>query len=120
MLQVQTKVTGDKEVMRKLQILSEKCDGKVEDIIRNTTIKVEGEAKKDCPVLTGRLRSSITHKLINKRKEHTGQVGTNVIYAPFVEFGTQKRKAKPYLFPALKTGNNYLKQKLTSEIKKIK
>lgn len=46
----------------------------------------EGYAKPLCPVITGNLRNSITHKV----DEHAGAVyiGTNVEYAPYVELGT--------------------------------
>lgn len=47
-------------------------------------------------VITGRLLNSITHKV----EGDAVYIGTNVEYAPFVEFGTSKRKAKPYLKPA--------------------
>lgn len=45
---------------------------------------VENDAKKKCPVDTGQLRASITHEI----EGQTGIVGTNVEYAPYVEYGT--------------------------------
>ena len=59
--------------------------------------KAESYAKKLCPVDTGRLRNSITHQQYD---EHTEVIGTNVEYAPYVELGTHKQKAQPYLRPA--------------------
>ena len=59
--------------------------------------KAESYAKKLCPVDTGRLRNSITHQQYD---EHTEVVGSNVSYAPFVELGTHKQKAQPFLRPA--------------------
>ena len=44
----------------------------------------ETYAKKACPVDTGRLKNSITHKMDGK---DTVYVGTNVEYAPYVELG---------------------------------
>ena len=58
---------------------------------------VEGKAKELCPVRTGRLRASINSRVSGKDV----MVGTNVIYAPHVEFGTSRQRAKPYLRPAL-------------------
>jgi HK97 gp10 family phage protein len=46
----------------------------------------EGYAKKAAPVDTGNLRNSISHKV----QKDTMFVGTNVEYAPYVEFGTGK------------------------------
>ena len=59
--------------------------------------KAESYAKKACPVDTGRLRNSITHAQMD---ENTEVIGTNVEYAPFVELGTAKMKARPFLRPA--------------------
>ena len=39
-----------------------------------------------CPVDTGNLRGSITHKV--KKGEKAAYIGTNVEYAPYVELGT--------------------------------
>lgn len=71
---------------------------KVDNIARTAALMVESEAKKLCPVDTGRLRASITTEKIGKAAY---AVGTNVEYAPYVEFGTRKMRAQPYLRPAL-------------------
>lgn len=57
----------------------------------------EGFAKDLCPVKTGRLRASITHKVLDER---TAIIGTNVKYAPYVEMGTRRMAARPFLRPA--------------------
>ena len=46
---------------------------------------------------TGRLRNSLTHAT----DEDAAYIGTNVEYAPYVELGTYKMKARPYLEPAV-------------------
>ena len=56
----------------------------------------EGYAKRLCPVDTGRLRNSITHTY----DEEGVYIGTNVEYAPYVELGTSRMKARPFLKPA--------------------
>ena len=57
----------------------------------------EGHAKDYCPVDTGRLRNSIS----NTHDDDSAYIGSNVEYAAYVELGTSKRKAKPYLKPAV-------------------
>lgn len=59
----------------------------------------EGYAKKQCPVDTGRLRNSITHRVFNGGEKYV-IVGTNVEYGKYVELGTSRQKAQPYLRPA--------------------
>lgn len=60
-------------------------------------LQAENYAKMECPVDTGRLRNSITHAQLDNRTE---VIGTNVEYAAYVELGTQKTAAQPYLKPA--------------------
>lgn len=61
--------------------------------------EAEGYAKDLCPVDTGRLRNSITHQV------DTGgdavYIGTNVEYGPYVELGTYRQAAQPFLKPAV-------------------
>ena len=57
----------------------------------------EGYAKRLCPVDTGRLRNSITHAM---EGSEAVVIGTNVEYGPYVELGTSRQKAQPFLRPA--------------------
>jgi HK97 gp10 family phage protein len=57
----------------------------------------ESYAKEACPVDTGRLRNSITHAQTGEREE---TIGSGVEYAPFVELGTTRMSARPFLGPA--------------------
>lgn len=50
--------------------------------------EAEGYAKDETPVDTGRLRNSITHEVIPQ--EDAVYIGTNVEYAPYVEYGEYK------------------------------
>lgn len=59
-------------------------------------LQAEGYAKDLCPVDTGNLRNSITHTSDGK----AAYIGTNVEYAPYVELGTRRMAAQPYLKPA--------------------
>lgn len=55
--------------------------------------RAEGYAKKDCPVDTGRLRNSIS----NKVQDDAVYIGTNVEYAPYIEFGHHDYPAQHFL-----------------------
>lgn len=65
-------------------------------------LDVQNRARQLCPVDTGRLRSSVNSSGL--KRDGRGvyvEVGTNVEYAPYVEFGTRYQRAQPYLRPAL-------------------
>lgn len=49
------------------------------------------------PVRTGNLRRSIENKPVGN---HSQEIGTDVEYAVYVELGTRKMRAQPYLRPA--------------------
>lgn len=57
-------------------------------------------AKRMCPVDTGRLRSSIAEELRTDGRDLSEIVGTDVEYAPYVELGTRRMRAQPFLRPA--------------------
>jgi HK97 gp10 family phage protein len=90
------------------------------DAAQKVLLYAEGQAKKDCPVDTGRLRSSITHGITDiKGDVIIGQVGTNVEYAEHVEFGTSKMQAQPYLRPAVDKALNKAPAIFEAELKKV-
>lgn len=73
----------------------------VQRALEEIGLLAEGYAKKLCPVDTGRLRNSITHDVwYGGIGGNAVYVGTNVEYAPYVELGTRKQRAQPYLRPA--------------------
>lgn len=66
--------------------------------VRKAALDIEAGAKQIVPVDTGALKNSI--QTVN-RGALSARVQTGVEYAPFVEYGTRRRTAKPYLRPAV-------------------
>lgn len=107
--------------------------------LQNACILVENEARKNAPANTGELRRSITHRL---KSDTVGVVGTNLSYAPYVEYGTgifssqgngrqdpwsyqdakgqwhttSGMKPQPFLHPALENNIEQIKQQIGKEI----
>lgn len=78
--------TLDGEALRKALATG---DGPVGKAMLRLVLKAEASAKRRCPVDTGRLRSSINHRVEQEGDNIVGIIGTNVEYAPHVEFGTR-------------------------------
>lgn len=75
---------------------------RAEAAVLEAALYVEEQAKLACPVDTGNLRRSITTAMPTVTAGGAStSVGTNVHYAPFVEFGTRHMQAQPYMGPAL-------------------
>jgi len=78
-------------------IITEELGKAVTDLV----LIVEAEAKRLCPVDTGKLRASITPVI---ESWAAGFVGTNTSYAPHVEYGTRNAPAQAFLEPAFLEG----------------
>lgn len=61
-------------------------------------------------VRTGRLRNSITYGV--DTEEPAVYIGSNVEYAPYVELGTSKMTARPFLKPAVENYGEQYKELL--------
>ena len=113
----------------------DKLERAVERALVECGIVAEGHAKMKCPVDTGRLRGSIVYATSTSRSEGQSpaepgdytpkgtppkgevHIGTNVEYGPFVELGTSKRKAKPFLRPAIENHKSEYKRLIESELR---
>lgn len=73
-------------------------DSAVGAALEEIGLLAENYAAKKCPVDTGNLRASITHEV--DAGGNAVYIGTNVEYAPYVELGTSRQKAQPFLRPA--------------------
>jgi HK97 gp10 family phage protein len=71
----------------------------VEDLLN----MARDEARKRCPVDTGRLRNGIEIDVDTggAHSDVTGILFDDVDYAPFVEFGTRYMRAQPFLRPGM-------------------
>ena len=68
-------------------------DGVVKRELADTASDIEEEAKANCPVDTGRLKSSIKADVQGLE----ANIGSDVEYAHFVHDGTYKMAARPFL-----------------------
>lgn len=77
--------------------IKEELDKKIARALEAVGAAAETYAKELCPVDTGHLRDSITHSV----DDNTVYLGSDVEYAPYVEFGTYKQKPQPFMGPAM-------------------
>ena len=86
----------------------------VDRALEEIGLAAEGYAKRACPVDTGNLRNSITHAV--ESGEDAVYVGTNVEYAPYVEMGTRRTAAQPFLRPAATEHGDQYRQVLKNAL----
>ena len=124
-------------ISHKIEVIQVK-DEAVVKALETIGLVAERYAKELCPTDTSRLKNSISHQV----DDETVYVGTNVEYAPYVEFGTGKfaeggggrptpwsyqddkgnwhttngMKPQPYLKPAIENHLDEYKQYLKDEL----
>lgn len=134
--------------LRKFFKTMEKVEGKLKrDVINEvnaTSLEIATDAKRSAPVDEGRLRSSIG--ILRSRPDGLGTViGTNVTYAPVVEFGSRAHeiriknksvltngkvffgksvnhpgtKPQPFLYPAYEKGKKNMISRLTRLLRSL-
>jgi len=83
-------VRGLREAQRKVEKIVKDLVGEpMLNAMRDATLMVQRDAKINAPVDTGRLRASITPGVRMAGDVVIGVVGSNVKYAPYMEFGTR-------------------------------
>ena len=100
------------DVINSLARSVEKAIKAAEKELQLTALEIERDAKLNAPVDTGMLRASITSTGSGSEYE----IGTNLEYAPFVEFGTRYMAAQPFLFPAFEKGVKDLKKNINKAV----
>lgn len=145
MVKVSAEVKGIEKLWRKVERMEFRSASSLEKALAKAGLKVSSDAKKNLTenksVDTGLLRASIhISRLQNTGKKVGVAVGTNVEYAPFVEFGTGQRGAssnknsedavsfdqktvgqvaKPFLWPALRTNRKAINEFVAEEMAKL-
>lgn len=103
--------------LRAIQLVANRKSEAIRAQVAESAINIDREAKNLCPVDTGRLRASIHPEFSADGLD--AQVVTNVEYSQYVELGTSRQPAQPFLFPAAEKEQpkfiNAMKKILTSK-----
>lgn len=113
---MEIKISSDAEKILKKFNNTATVEKDVSKLIKNTLHNIERDAKKECPYDTGRLRGSITTNIIST---YSGEVGTNVEYAEYVEYGTRYQSAQPYFEPAVEKNEEKFNEELDNILDKF-
>lgn len=126
-----TLVTGDKELDRRLRSLPPKVLKKLaRRAVRPAAKEVLARAIDEVPVDTGDLEDSLKVRALKRSRKNKDKVGSRVVtgegffkgdqyYGGFVEFGTSKMAARPFLRPAAISAEPAVKRVFTSAMKRI-
>lgn len=104
-------VSGQEAIIAKIASANRTIVRRAGNAIQGAGIACQKYAKQNCPVDTGRLRNSI---LYNTTGNLSCTVNTTVTYAPYIEFGTYKMRAQPFLYPAYDAAMQELQDELST------
>jgi len=112
---MEVKISGLNNLLIKLSVLDSRLDNAMDEALNEIAEKIRDDAKNFVPVDTGALQKSI--RVEKKRRLEVSVVaggggiinpksGREVNYAGYVEFGTSRMRAQPYMQPALEKNMN--------------
>jgi HK97 gp10 family phage protein len=87
-VQYTVEVKGLKEIIQRLDDMPATVRNVSRKHLRKAMIDTERPARSLAPIDTGRLRNSITSDVRGIGGDMVGAIGSNVLYAPYMEFGT--------------------------------
>lgn len=104
-MKIEVSVSGQIVIQDFFKTFNQQFMERIERALNLASSLIEGQAKELVPVDTGRLKNSITHRISKSEHRIDAEVGTNVAYAPYVEFPT-----KPH-FPPVSAIANWVEHK---------
>lgn len=115
---------GVDEILNKLQSIGSNV-GKLENkALRNAADPVLQDAKGSAPVRTGKLKKGLKITRV-KKKEGVKYIlvgvdrgdNSEIFYGKFIEFGTSKMTARPFLGPAYQKNKDNIKRTIAETLK---
>jgi HK97 gp10 family phage protein len=115
-VEVNVAIEGVEEFKTAMQRFDSAMQNHVQEQLASWAEAVKALAKQLVPVRTGHLRDSIYAKI----SEWMAEISSEAAYALFVEFGTRRMRARPYLFPAIQEHLSRLEQIICEAIDSAK
>ena len=98
-----------------LNLVANELKDAIQEELEDSAYQIEKQAKANCPVDTGYLRSSIKADI----DDFEVNIGTDVYYAPYVHDGTYKMAARPFLESAAETVLDDIEDRIADAITRL-
>jgi HK97 gp10 family phage protein len=107
------------QLLKKLRKLGPALDDRLRKATTRSAQDVANDARAFVPVRLGKLRDGITFTLHKQGfQAAVGVFDKKLFYASFVEFGTSRTSAQPFLFPAYRLNLKRIKGRYSRAINK--
>jgi HK97 gp10 family phage protein len=119
-MKVGFKIIGLEDVAEAIRGIAKKTGIVTKEEIRAAALGTEKRSKENLiankSVVSGTLLRSMTTDMLEGG--YAAEVGTVIGYAPYVEFGTRRSRAKPYLIPAYEEAIKDIDEKIKVKAEK--
>jgi len=115
-IEVKCDVKGIEEFQQAMRNFDSGIQKHVHRLLASWAADVKASARQLVPVRTGHLRQSIYAEV----REWVVRIGAEATYAMFVEFGTRRMQARPYLYPAIQMYLPQLEEIIRDSIEQAK
>ncbi len=118
-------IKGLDDVLGELRKAEPEAKKAVADVLREKARIIKDDAKDRCPKDTGALSESIRYTVSRRTLTAAVHAGGKVVngvdtyYAHFIEYGTKKMSARPFLIPAGRAHEDETLEALTDALYKV-
>lgn len=118
MTETNVKWSGLDKLMEDFGTTAEATIEAADSAMKTTTGQVQDQAKQIAPKRTGYMANNILVEPVKKTAASvTGTVNAKADYSSFVEFGTYKMSAEPFIRPAVSAGQSLFIKTTTDKLK---
>ena len=119
-------IDGLDEFLRDMGRLANGLDNAINEVLLETADEVIADTKLNTPVKTGALKRSWTHGNVEHNgNKYTVEVGSHLLYAPFIEQGHRTRgntfvQGRFMLKDSVDKNKNKLQQKINDKLSRLR
>ena len=120
MTDINVKWSGLDKLMEELGATAEATIEAASSAMKLTTGQVQATAKQVAPKITGYMANNISVEPVKKTATSvTGTVNAKADYSSFVEFGTYKMSAEPFIRPAVSAAQSLFIKTTMDKLKEV-
>ena len=120
MADINVKWSGLDKLMEQLGATAEATIEAAASAMKTTTGQVQAKAKEIAPKRTGVMAGNINVMPVKKSSTSvTGTIEAEKYYSSFVEFGTYKMSAEPFMRPAVSAGQSLFIKTTMDKLKEV-
>lgn len=122
-MSVQITIENEGDIIRLMQTLPAEIFEKVQQVLKNGAVRIAERARELAPVRTGHLMASVRADIGERTEGEAAfdpvEVVADTPYASFVEFGTSKMEAQPFLTPAAEETEPEILEEINSILREL-